>query len=68
MTEESMRTLAGEGRGMKTRHIATALTPIAMYLMAAFIAMDLNPANWSMDGRWIFVVLTVIATGAAATD
>jgi drug/metabolite transporter (DMT)-like permease len=39
---------------------------VVVYLAFAFIVWDFDPAQWSPDGRFVFVYLGVFCGGAAA--
>ncbi|SIT74543.1 hypothetical protein [Pontibaca methylaminivorans] len=52
---------------MSNRIIAALLAPFAWYLVAGFVAADLNALNWGLDGRAFYVLVTLVIVAVILT-
>jgi hypothetical protein len=46
--------------------VAAVCTAFAVYLVGSFIAWDMNPGNWSIDGRFTVALFGLVYAGIAA--
>ena len=48
--------------------ITLVIIASVIYLLGAFIGMDLNVVNWTPFGRFLYVMFTVMITGAMTSN
>ena len=51
---------------MKLKRIATASMPIVIYAMGAFISLEPNIFDWSVENRAVFLAFSILAALACA--
>jgi hypothetical protein len=45
------------------KYLIVLAGPLLAYLLCGFIAWDLNPGNWTDDGRFVCALLGLMAAG-----
>tara|TARA_R110000868_G_scaffold165187_1_gene398119 strand:+ start:53 stop:223 length:171 start_codon:yes stop_codon:yes gene_type:complete len=52
---------------MKNKILIALAATVLLYLSGSFIAMEFNAYYWSIEGRIMYIMITVIASAAIFT-